>query len=243
MGEDHVLTLDTSLDTHDLTQELRKYEPWGHRIDFSNGVSTAQFERRVPFNENLLLKFHTAAKHIPFEHLRGGALLDIGCNSGHNSIYAAQEYGMEPVGIDVSPRHMQAAGFIAGLAGIQAEFLLANAETFSRPATFDVVLHFGTLYHLPNPLLSLQTTFDNLKPGGYIALETQSYDDPEHPHLCAFMHMFNNDCTNFWVISEHVLRQYMTFIGFRDIVTAIKSKPKMLPDHQYRVMLVARRPA
>ena len=34
----------------------------------------------------------------------------------------------------------------------------------------------GTLYHLPNPVLSLRTTFDNLRPGGYLALETQVYD-------------------------------------------------------------------
>jgi hypothetical protein len=37
----------------------------------------------------------------------------------------------------------------------QAEFLLDSAEIFSRHKEFDVVLHFGTLYHLPNPLLLL----------------------------------------------------------------------------------------
>ena len=62
-------------------------------------------------------------------------------------------------------------------------------------------LHFGTLYHLPNPVLSLQTTFDNLRSGGYLALETQVYDHPQDPNICYFMHMQNNDKTNFWALS------------------------------------------
>jgi hypothetical protein len=39
-----------------------------------------------------------------------------------------------------------------------AELFLDIAETFSRPKEFDVVLHFGTLDLLPNPLLSLSHT-------------------------------------------------------------------------------------
>jgi hypothetical protein len=40
----------------------------------------------------------------------------------------------------------------------QAEFLLDSAEIFSRPKEVGVVLLFGTLSHLPNPLLSLSHT-------------------------------------------------------------------------------------
>lgn len=242
MDANQVLQLPTTMSPQALIAELRKHEPWGHRIDFDNGVSTAQLERRTPFNENLLVKFHSVAEHIPFQSLRGRALLDVGCNSGHNSVHAAVEYGMRPVGIDVSERHMQVSSFLAGLAGVEAEFLLENAETFSRPSTFDVVLHFGTLYHLPNPLLSLQTTFDNLRPGGYLALETQTHDHPDDPNLCYFIHMFNNDKTNFWAMSEHVLRRYLEFLGFQSIVTALKATPGMMPQHQHRVVLVARKP-
>jgi 2-polyprenyl-3-methyl-5-hydroxy-6-metoxy-1,4-benzoquinol methylase len=242
MSERDVLRLPTRLAPDVLAERLRAYEPWGHRIDFSNGVSTAQFRRRTPFNENLLSKFHAAARHIPFDRMRGGALLDIGCNSGHNSIHAATVYGLHPVGIDVVDRHIQASSFLAELAGIQAEFLIANAETYTRPGAFDVVLHFGTLYHLPNPLLSLQSTFANLRKGGYLALETQTLEHPDDPNLCYFMHMQNNDRSNFWAISEHVLRRYLEFLGFEPAVTALKVQPAMLPHHQYRILLVARKP-
>jgi SAM-dependent methyltransferase len=237
-----ILELETDLPRDALRDHLRRYEPWGHRIDFSNGVSTAELARRTPFADNPLQKLLTVANVIPFETLRGGALLDIGCNSGYNSIHAAAHFGMNVVGLDVSKRHMEVCNFLADLARVKAEFLLGNAETFSRPAAFDVVLHFGTLYHLPNPLLALKTTFDNLKPGGWLALETQTYDHPDDPNLCYFMHMHNNDKTNFWAISESVLIRYMTFIGFTAIDLLLKVSPPLLGEHMNRAILVARKP-
>ena len=105
-------------------------------------------------------------------------MLDIGCNIGHNSITAALKYQISAVGIDVVHRYIEVARFLTATAGVSCEFELASAETFSRPGQFDVVLHFGTLYHLPNPLLSLWRSFENLKLGGYIAIETQVYDHP-----------------------------------------------------------------
>jgi hypothetical protein len=42
-------------------------------------------------------------------------------------------------------------GFWPCLAGASCEFEVGSAETFSRPSEFDVVIHFGTLYHLPSP--------------------------------------------------------------------------------------------
>jgi 2-polyprenyl-3-methyl-5-hydroxy-6-metoxy-1,4-benzoquinol methylase len=96
----------------------------------------------------------------------GGKLLDVGCNSGYNSLYAAARFGMTSTGIDVLPRHIEVSRFLSELAGIPADFLLGTAENFSRPEQFDLILHFGTLYHLPNPVLSLTLAFENLKPGG-----------------------------------------------------------------------------
>jgi len=242
-----VPTFDTQLPADVLLERLRAYEPWGHRIDFSNGVSTSQLARRVPFSERALQKVDIVSKAIPFEALRGGALLDIGCNSGHNAVHAAAHLGLRVTGLDVSPRHMAVSKLLAEMAGVQdrCEFLLADAETFLRPGAYDVVLHFGTLYHLPNPLLALKTSCGNLKPGGWLALETQTYDNPDDPNLCSFIHMSNNDKSNFWAISEHVLARYMTFIGFTDIRVLLKVRPPVLADsaHMHRIVMVARKPA
>ncbi len=105
------------------------------------------------------------------------------------------------------------------------------------------MLHFGTLYHLPNPLLSLKVTFDNLRPGGYLALETQIYDHPQDPNICYFMHMQNNDPTNFWALSTTVLTKCLELQGFREIRELLRVVPSSgLAQYMSRVIWVARKP-
>lgn len=235
------MNLTTDLSAEELTKKLAAYEPWGHRVDFSNGVSTSKLGRRTPFSHNTIQKVKTVESTIPFEEFRGGTVLDIGCNSGHNSIYLASEYNMHPTGIDVSPRHIEVSNLLSEIANIEGNYTLGDAETYCSESYFDVVLHFGTLYHLPNPLLSLQTTYKNLKKGGYLALETQVYDHPDDNNICYFMHMHNNDKTNFWALSTHVLKQYLEIIGFCEIQELLKVSPKILEENMSRIVLVAKK--
>jgi 2-polyprenyl-3-methyl-5-hydroxy-6-metoxy-1,4-benzoquinol methylase len=240
--EDEFLTLHTALAPEELKQKLQRWEPWSHRLDFDNGVSTRDFARRRLFSERPLRKFVLAESAIPFAELAGGRLLDVGCNAGYNSIHAALKYRFSTTGIDIDPRHVEAARFLAHTAGVPSEFQQASAETFSGPLEFDVVLHFGTLYHLPNPLLSLRKSFENLKPGGYLALETQVYDHPQDSNICYFMHMQNNDPTNFWALSTPVLKKNLELIGFADVREAKKIALSILPEYMTRIMVAARKP-
>lgn len=241
MQDSLVLKLETKINADHLTETLAQYEPWGHRIDFSNGVSTSTLKQRMPFTQNTLQKIKTVEKAIPFEKFCGGKVLDIGCNSGYNSIYLASQYNMDPFGIDVSSRHIEVSNMLSKMANINANYALGNAETYSKQNYFDIVLHFGTLYHLPNPLLSLQTTYSNLKKGGYLALETQVYDHPSDHNICYFMHMHNNDKTNFWALSTHVLRQYLEILGFVEIQELLRVSPALLAENMSRIILVAKK--
>jgi 2-polyprenyl-3-methyl-5-hydroxy-6-metoxy-1,4-benzoquinol methylase len=241
--ENGVLTLHTTLTPEALSQKLRLWEPWGHRVDFDNGVSTKEFKRRIPFSEQPLYKFRGVEAAIPFGDISGARLLDIGCNAGYNSVHAAVKYGACCTGIDIVPKHVEISRFFSEIAGINAQFFIASAETFSRPEEFDIVLHFGTLYHLPNPVLSLRTTFDNLRAGGYLALETQVYDHPEDANICYFMHLQNNDPTNFWALSTSVLTKCLELVGFREIRQLLKVVPRAgLAQYMSRIILLGRKP-
>lgn len=241
--ENGVPTLHTTLAPEALDEKLRLWEPWSIRVDFSNGVSTKDFKRRTPFNEHPLNKFSLVEAAIPFAEISGGSMLDVGCNAGYNCIDAAKRYGLSCTGIDVVPRHIEVARFLSEIAGVNAKLFIASAETFSRPEEFDVVLHFGTLYHLPNPVLALRTTFDNLRPGGYLALETQVYDHPEDANICYFMHMQNNDATNFWALSPSILTTCLELVGFRNIRELLRVVPtEGLTEYMARTILVARKP-
>jgi SAM-dependent methyltransferase len=240
--EQSFLTLHTTLTPEALKEKLRRWEPWSHRIDFDNGVSTRDFKRRIPFSEEPLDKFHAVEAAIPFGNISDGTVLDVGCNTGYNSIHTALKYGTRCTGIDIVPKHIEISRFFSGVAGVKAEFLLASAETFSRPEEFDVALHLGTLYHLPNPVLSLRTTFDNLRPGGYLALETQVYDHPDDPNICYFMYMQNNDWTNFWALSTTALTKCLELVGFREIQHVMTVPLQGPVKYMRRIILVARKP-
>jgi SAM-dependent methyltransferase len=234
----HALRLDTDLPREELEERLRKWEPWGHLIEFSNGATTADFARRTPFAENPLGKLAMAAESIDFGRLAGGNVLDVGCNSGYNAISLATEYGMRPVGIDIVPRHVHVSRFLAELADVQAEFKIESAETYVREAFFHLVLHFGTLYHLENPILSLRSSRANLRTGGRLALETQVFD-ADDPNLVYFMHLQNDDPTNFWALSTPVLYRLLERAGFGDIVECRRTRPDWLAHGMSRVLLVA----
>lgn len=243
MTDDYILKLDTNIKSSDLKARLDNWAPWGHRIDFSNGVSTRDCNRRNPFSENTLQKLSMVEECLNLDNYKGGRLLDIGCNSGYNSIHCAQKYNFQTTGIDVSTRHIEVSNFLKEIASVKGEFLLESAETFSRPNNFDVILHFGTLYHLPNPLLSLQTNYNNLVPGGHIAIETQVYDNPEDDSYCYFMHMHNNDRTNFWALSTKVLTTILELFGYVEIIEIVRTTPKQLANHMHRAIFLAKKPA
>jgi len=239
----HFLTLHTTLSPETLKEKLQHWEPWRHRIDFDNGVSTMDLKRGSHFSERPLKKVSLFQTVIPFENISAARLLDIGCNGGYNSIYAAMKYHFLTTGVDISPRHIEVSKFLASLSGVSCEFLCESAETFSRPGEFDFVLHFGTLYHLPNPLLSLERSFENLKPGGYPALETQVYDHPQDPNICYFMHGQNNDPSNFWALSTPVLKKNLELIGFANIQEVKRFVNSLLADHMARIFVSARKPS
>ena len=177
---------------------------------------------------------------VPFGELAGGRLLDIGCNAGYNSIQAALKYQFSTTGVDIDWRHIETARFLAMLAGASSEFELADAETFSRPGEFDVILHFGTLYHLRDPLLSLRRSFENLKPGGYLALETQVYDRS----VCYSMEMQDNHRTNSWPLNTLILKKNLELLGFgniQEVDETVLSRQRHT-QQMARIMIVARKP-
>jgi 2-polyprenyl-3-methyl-5-hydroxy-6-metoxy-1,4-benzoquinol methylase len=232
------LRIETEVQAERLREKLRGWAPWRVLIEFSNGVSTNEFEQEFPFTQSPLWKLGRFATTVPFENLRD--VLDVGCNVGYNAIYLARDYDAHCVGIDVQQRHIEAARYLAGLVGVDCHFELAHAEGFIKPESFDLVVHFGTLYHLPNPLAGLRAAWENLRPAGWLCLETQTYDDPADDRLCYWLHGLNDDASNFLALSTTAVCESLELLGFRDVrethreTTAVGGR-----DHMYRVFLTA----
>lgn len=95
---------------------------------------------------------------------------DVGCGTGSLAVLLA-EAGYRVSGLDVAPAMVRRARAKAAEAGVEAEFMVADAMKPPWPrATFDVVLARHVLWALPDARLGLERWFELLKPDGRMVL-------------------------------------------------------------------------
>ena len=221
---------------------LTRHQPWRMEIDFGGDLNSKNYQKYEPFNGFPLRKLNKILAAIDTQ---GGLpanprALDIGFNNGYNSLYLAQALGAHVTGIDVAAKHKVVATEVAQMTGLAPEFLLQSAEEFERPDTYDLVLHLGTLYHLPNPVLSMERAIRSLKKGGWLALETIRYlADP----LCArWIYGFNGDTSNYWSLGETVLTELFTTHGMAAPELLFSAKvPVLAQIESDRAIYIARK--
>ena len=99
--------------------------------------------------------------------MRGQRLLDIGCDTGVFLRAASEEFGVVPIGIDVSARAVEAAR----QAGIEAYQTLLE-EAPDRLSEFPLVTAIDVIEHVPDPGAFLRQVRSRLAPGGVLYVET-----------------------------------------------------------------------
>src|SRR5690349_16745607 len=107
------------MDPAALRKQLEKWAPWGVRVEFSNGVSTVDLTPDTA-SSIPLWKLGQFEAHVPIVKARD--VLDVGCHVGYNSIELARRQKARCTGIDVYRSHLEAARFLAELAGVECEF-------------------------------------------------------------------------------------------------------------------------
>ena len=104
---------------------------------------------------------------------RGQDVLEVGCGRGHG--LSALRTLLAPrrlVGIDIDP---------VAVAGVEGA-LEADVRALPFPdASFDLVLDFGTLWHIARPLDGLREIARVLRPGGRLVHETKLNQLASHP--------------------------------------------------------------
>ena len=114
---------------------------------------------------------------------RGGRVLEVGCGRGVALGPIARL--LEPrrlVGIDLDREALAAAHERLAVRGVPAELVLGDVRAMPfAAASFDVVIDFGTLYHLSRPELALGEIERVLAPGGLFVHETRIAQLAAHP--------------------------------------------------------------
>jgi len=135
------------------------------------GRDDLQVRLEVPLLLNLL--------RIP----AGGRLLEIGCGSGAALLELASR--LQPCrvsGVDIDRGLLQGARERFANAGVHVD--LYDTDVRALPFVdecFDIVIDFGTCYHIGRPLVALQEISRVLCPGGLFVHETKLSQLLAHP--------------------------------------------------------------
>ena len=99
---------------------------------------------------------------------KGDLLLDLGCGSGRASLPFAQN-GINVIGLDISEQMVLRAKHKSQKLGFEylTDYVVGDSESLPfRQNSFDAVLAFGVLHHVPSPQKMLQQMSKVLKDNG-----------------------------------------------------------------------------
>lgn len=136
-------------------------------------------ERRNFLQTHLEIPMLLRALPLPM----GAAMLEIGCGRGVGlARFAELCQPCRLAGIDIDPALI---GIARGrLAGVDTAIDLVEGDARALPfeeAEFDVVVDFGTCYHVDHPELALSEVARVLRPGGVFIHETRLAQLLAHP--------------------------------------------------------------
>ena len=152
--------------SHPLLEE-REYRPFPNE----EGRNTRQASLEVP------LMVHALGLPV------GGRLLEVGC--GRDVALPALARLLRPsrlTGLDIEAAFLAEARARLDLAGIGAELVPGDVRRLPFPdAAFDLVVDFGTCYHIARPTAALEEIGRVLAPGGLFVHETPLSQLLSHP--------------------------------------------------------------
>ena len=120
----------------------------------------------------------------------GSDILDIGCGFGASSLYLANHYSAAVTGITISPVQVEMATQSATAKGLDAKFILMDAEAMAFQQQFDVLWCVESISHLQDRQAFFSSAAKLLTPAGSFAIadwfknkdltvaETRKFIDP-----------------------------------------------------------------
>jgi len=140
-----------------LRDEIERLAPWHHAVDLPYGLRTGSDRRRVDETRVEELKHYAwpALLEACGGTLKGRRVLDIACNCGGFSVEAARSGADYVLGVDIVPRYIEQARLLSRALELpQLDFKVMSLDEIE--GEFDVVLNFGLIYHLENPVASMR---------------------------------------------------------------------------------------
>lgn len=148
----------------EILSELKRLEPWFHRIDLGGGIYTKTESVMGEPIDHPFGPWQTIQKLLPRD-LSGKTLLDVGCNAGFYAFEAKRRGASRVLGVDGQRQHVRQGLFVRKILDLDVEFRRVNVYELT-PKTigqFDITLALGLLYHLKHPILALENLYQVTK--------------------------------------------------------------------------------
>jgi tRNA (mo5U34)-methyltransferase len=148
----------------EIQAELKRLEPWFHRIDLGDGLFTKTESVMGEPVDHPFGPWQTIQKLLPPD-LNGKTLLDVGCNAGFYAFEAKRRGAKHVLGVDGQRQHVRQGLFVRRALGLEVEFRRLNVYELSprNVGQFDITLALGLLYHLKHPILALENLYQVTK--------------------------------------------------------------------------------
>ena len=148
----------------EMLAELKRLEPWFHRIDLGDGLYTKTESVMGEPVDHPFGPWQTIQKLLPSD-LTGKTLLDVGCNAGFYAFEAKRRGATRVLGVDGQRQHVRQALFVRKVLGVDVEFRRLNVYELNQRniGQFDITLALGLLYHLKHPILALENLYQVTK--------------------------------------------------------------------------------
>ena len=148
----------------EILSELKRLEPWFHRIDLGGGLFTKTESVMGEPVDHPLGPWQTIQKLLP-RNLTGKTVLDVGCNAGFYAFEAKRRGANRVLGVDGQRQHVRQALFVRKVLGLEVEFRRLNVYELNLRTIgqFDITLALGLLYHLKHPVLALENLYQVTK--------------------------------------------------------------------------------
>ena len=162
---------------NDLEREVLA-KTWFYRFRLPGGATTTSYDGGAldAIHDTRLAMLDAAlAPHFP-QGLAGRSAVDLACHQGFFATELARRGCANVLALDARPEHVADCALIAralGLPAVKAVQTDVHAADTARLGQHDVVLCFGLLYHLENPVGALRVARALTRPGGACLVETQ----------------------------------------------------------------------
>jgi tRNA (mo5U34)-methyltransferase len=169
----------------EILSELKRLEPWFHRIDLGGGLYTKTESVMGEPIDHPLSPWQTIQKLFPRD-LSGMTLLDVGCNAGFYAFEAKRRGATRVLGVDGQRQHVRQGLFVRKVLGLEVEFRRLNVYELSPRVVgqFDITFALGLLYHLKHPILALENLYRVTKE--LLVIETAIMPSAQTPESFAY---------------------------------------------------------